>query len=316
MKASGLFEVFQMLFKYTPIIDEKTAKKMAKICRVNLIHQMSADYAQLAAVNLDLITEYKELTVFLSDFHDEILKINHCQNTTKALQAIILKTRNNLETHPKYESIKLILDNSLNAIAQETRLAQERDKYITENKIAKINNNAINAAALPTIVVIVGAILTIFNPIGVFVLGVSGIALIISQAIFWIDRKNTYSQLQTKITEADLAIDLADDDEALPAKELTKVLKAKSEGSPVTGTESASKEPKPYLFSEKLDQQLDQGIEIAAEFASEVKDLVCDSVYGAAAAIGNKTYGLFSSLNKAIIGEAPAKRVIPDLHDL
>lgn len=315
MKASGPFEVFQMFFKYTPIINEKTAKEMAKQCRAHLIQQMSANYAQLEAVNLDLIAEHKELTVFLRDFHDEILKINDCQNKTIALQAIILKTRKNLETHPKYESIKFILDTSLNAIAQEMRFAQERDKYITENKIAKINNNAINAATLPTIVAIVGAILTIFNPIGVFVLGVSGIALIISQAIFWINHKNTYNQLQTKITEADLDIDLADG-EALPAEELTKVLKAKSEGSPVTGSESAPEEPKPYLFSEELDQQLDQGVEIAAEFASEVKDLVCDSVYGVAAAIGNKTYGLFSSLNKAIIGEAPAKRVIPHLHKL
>lgn len=313
MKALRPFEAFQMFYKYTPIIGIDTAKNFAKISRARLIKQLGDHYKKLEDINTYTVSECDILASFLSDLRSGILSINGCQTTTSSLQKLIQERLRCLETHPKYEDIKSVLTAALLDIAIETKYAQERDLYITKNEIAKIKNNAVYTATLPSIAAIGGAIVSLLNPIGFIILGVSGVALIISQAIFWMNHRNAYTQLQNKITKANLAIDLAAGT-ALPDTDIPEVLQPKSENSSSPTSQIDTEEEKLYLFSVDIDQQLDQGVQIAVGVVSDVKELVSDVIYDTAAAIGNKTFGLLGRLNKMIEGDKPVRRTL-HLHD-
>lgn len=286
-----------MFFKYGMEINEATAKSAAKFCRKYLVETLIAKYKKIDVINK--ASKTPELTRFLKAFLDQIETINQCNNPAEQFEIKLQPKLEALQDHSKYLEIEELFNDCLSEIQKEIQDSMARDRFATNNKIAKIKNNAVYTGTIQTTAMIVGGILTIFNPTGLLVLGAAAFTLVLAESIFWLLNYQNYQKLNAKIAASDLEIDYAEG-YAVPFSDLPQSPKQHSQNS------AATKEEQPTLFSKEVESALEAGTELFEDVASTVYEAATTSVFN-----------IWSSVSSAVGGnKRPTKPVIQHLHNL
>jgi hypothetical protein len=289
MNLSGTIEVYCMFYATTPELAVPTAQNFAKITRANLVRSFVKKYNQLFAMNQ--AAKSRELTRFLNAFLLQIEKMNLCTEKTEHFSDSLQEHLANLQNHAQYAEIKELFDQCIDEIQKEIRDSQERDRGQTQNKIAKIKNNAVYTASIPTIGIIAGAVLTAFFPVGTLVLVAAAALLVLSEAIYWAFNYHPLSQCQTKLKGAEFETDYGQG-YAVPPEELPK--------RPVKiQPQQNIKTAKPVLISPEADQIMNNAAQLGAEIVELGTELVTDLstvAYQKAQKASDSIYTIWSNL--------------------
>ena len=294
-----------MFYKYTHEISVETAQQFAKISRANLVNTLIDAYKKISTMNK--ASETPELTRFLQDLLHQIEEINQCKNKTDKFTTQMQNRLENLEQHPRYTNISMIYDQCISAIEKESREVKDRDRFATQNKIAKIKNYAMYTASVPSIAVVAGAILMAFYPVGLIVLGAAAVTLVLSEIIFWAKKYQEYQKFNAAIKNMSLEADYA---EGL-AVQLDKIpvdpKQTKSSNSP-TRTKNNT-DVKPVLISEQADAMLDNVMKLGTEFFGDVTDALRTST-------SNSIFSLWSKIQETVVPTVKSSTLATHLHNL
>lgn len=251
-----------MLFKYTHEINEETAKHVAKVSRANLIRSLIVQYRDLEKINQPVPDE--QLTRTLRGILIEIESINTCSNTTTSAQEYLQTRIKDMQEHPRYVDIKEILDRGISELKNESNLAKDRARYITQNKINAIKNNAVYVGAAPTTLAVAGSILAVFSPLGWITLGIGVGMLILSELSFLLYHRTTLQQLNTNLEQGNLEADYGTG-LAVPYEELPQV------------PQVPSPTRKDTLFGTTGDQAVEELFEIGGDLLADTRQAVVKS---------------------------------------
>lgn len=298
-----------MFYKITPELSKETAQQMAKLGRKNLVQSFIVKYKHLSTFNRDP-QKSPELTRFLNLFLQKIEHMNHCNNAIDQIAPSLQYHLDSLRDLPCFATVQEHLKQCTTEIANEIQQAQDREKFNIQNKIARIKNNAIYVANFSTIAAVVGAVLSLFFPAGLLVVGAAIATLILSELLFWIQNYKQYQQLHTKIQHRDLTIDYAEGF-AVPWEEVPQDPN-QSSTTPVHVVQEKSQNP--VLISEEADKMLDavstvgaEIVELGTEFVADIRDL---AYRNASASI----YSIWSAVTSTT--GAPASKLCDHLHQL
>lgn len=290
-----------MIYTYTHEISMEKAKEFAKMSRANLVRSLINAYKEISKINR-AFEETADLTRFLNELLHQIEEINKCKNKTDHFETIMQKRLDNLVDNPQYQHISMHFDQCVSAIAKEAREAKDRDQYATQNKIATIKNNAVYAAIIPSLAAIAGGVLTVFSPIGLTVLAVSGVSLILTEVIFWIRNYKDYQTFNANVINMTLESDYAEGD-AIPFADLPVSQQQKKSAPSPTDTNQA--EATPVLISEDTDKMVHALIEGSQEVVSDVADALSASLYN-----------MWTTLNAPVIKSNQPPTLENHLHSL
>ena len=289
-----------MFFKYSMEMKENFAKSTAKIYRTHLVRCLIEEYNTIAAIHKR--AETPELTRFLHAFLNQIEIINTCTNPTNQFENQLQTKLNELQDHFDYQNIASSFNRCLREIQIEVKDAQTRDRNTTTNKIVKIKNYTVYTAIIPTLAMIGAAILAIFNPVGLFALGVTAATFILAESIFWLVNYKTYKTLHTKLAANDLALDYADG-YAVPFSDIPQIPGQQYHNQ---NKKTNSKE-KPGFLPADVNTLVNNVIEEGTELLSDVSS----AAYQAATA---SVLNMWSAITKS---NKPEETVInQDLHQL
>ena len=265
-----------MFFKYTHEMSLDTAHKVAKLGRANLVTTLIKAYKDISEMNQGA-AKTPELTRFLSGLLQKIEEFNQCKNKTEHFETTLKDRLEALANHPQHAQIAVEYNRCVAALAKEAREAQDRDRYATENKLTAIKNNAVYTAAIPSIGAIVGGVLLVFYPVGLTVLVASGVALILSEVIFWAQKYRDYQALNTNLRDMTLETDYAEG-LAVPLEDLPKDPKSAktAQNSPKPAGKS---DGKPVLINEETDKAVQAFIEGSTDIIMEVTANASASMY-------------------------------------
>lgn len=197
-----------MFYSYGIQINETTAKAAAKFNRQDLVKRLIETYQKIEALNKE--NESHELSVFLDAFLSQIEYINVCSNHTDQFEAKLRTKIDAVQQHPKQFEIKLLFEKARSDIQEEIKDAQKRNRFETENNIAKIKNQAVYTAAIPTLAMIAGGVFALFNPLGLVTVGGALTTLVIAQGIYWAIKYHHLQQLKAKVAASNFESDYAE----------------------------------------------------------------------------------------------------------